>query len=307
MSRYHGREGLPSGGATGDASVSYYGQPVVRRPNWQWPVAAYFFTGGLAGASGALAAAARSRGNDPLARSALRGAAAALVPSLVFLVEDLGRPERFFNMLRVFRPTSPMNLGSWLLAGFAPAIGLATLSDATGRAPRLGRAAEVTAGLAGLGVATYTAVLVSDTAVPVWQAARLELPFVFAGGAAASAGALALLCTPVASGAPARRLALFGAALELGSAAIMERRLGGLARPYHTGGASVWARSSRWLVAAGALLIAVERRRAAAIVGSALVLAGAAGERMAVFSAGLESADDPAATVTPQKHRVGAR
>ncbi|MHB8671214.1 MAG: NrfD/PsrC family molybdoenzyme membrane anchor subunit [Acidimicrobiales bacterium] len=281
---------------------------MVRRPAWKWPIAAYLFTGGLAGGSAALAAGARCAGNHRLARGALRAAAGALVPSLVFLVEDLGRPERFFNMLRVFRPTSPMNMGSWLLAGFAPAIGLATVSDATGRALRVGRSAELVAGLAGLGVATYTAVLVADTAVPVWQAAGSELPFVFAGGAAASAGALALLCTPADAAGPAPRLALLGAALELGSAAAMERRLGDLGRPYRGGGASRWARASRSMTATGAALVALGARRLAgrriaAVPGSVLLLGGAAAERMAVFSAGLESADDPAATVVPQRSR----
>src|SRR5207253_1057368 len=90
----------------------------------------------------------------------------------------------------------------------------------------------------GPALSTYTAVLIADTAVPVWHEARGELPFVFAGSAMASAGAAASVLTPVAYAGPARRLTLTGALLETAAAWRMERRLGELAEPYRSGTAS---------------------------------------------------------------------
>ncbi len=109
------------------------------------------------------------------------------------LVSDLGRPERFPSMLRVFKVTSPLSVGSWVLAAMGPAAAGAAVADRLGVFPRLGRAAEAVAGLLGPALATYTGTLVADTAVPVWHEAGRELPFVFAGSAAASAGAAAVL------------------------------------------------------------------------------------------------------------------
>ncbi len=177
---------------TGDVRT-YYDRPVVKRPVWKWYVPAYFFTGGLAGGSALLAAGARLTGDHRLARRCLVSASAATAVSGALLVVDLGRPERFLNMLRVAKVTSPMSVGTWVLSAFGAATTVATASDLLGVARPLGRAAEAAAAALAPVMATYTAVLVADTAIPAWHDARHELPFVFAGGAAASAGALALL------------------------------------------------------------------------------------------------------------------
>ena len=103
--------------------TSYYGRPVIKEPVWQAPdVAGYLFFGGLAGASAGLAWGAELRGNRPLARRAWQISLAAVGVSPALLVSDLGRPARFLNMLRMFKVTSPMSVGSWVLA----AGGLAT-------------------------------------------------------------------------------------------------------------------------------------------------------------------------------------
>ncbi len=211
---------------------SYYGRPILKEPVWTWEIPWYFFLGGIAGASAPLAFAARLAGNHRLARAALTTGAAALAASPALLVSDLGRPERFHHMLRVFRPTSPMNMGSWLLAALSPPLLGAAAADRLGVAPKLARSAEGVAAVLGPGLATYTAVLLADTAVPVWHEAGKELPFVFAGSAAAAAGAAACLLTPPEHAGPARRLAIGGAAAELAAVTVMERRLGELAEPY---------------------------------------------------------------------------
>jgi formate-dependent nitrite reductase membrane component NrfD len=285
---------------------SYHGRPVLKAPVWTWEIPWYFFAGGLAGASAVLAAAARLAGNEPLARAARRAGLAGTAVSPFLLISDLGRPERFHHMLRVFKPTSPMSVGTWVLTGFGPsAAGSAVLAE-LGWFPRLQRTAEVTAGALGPVMATYTAVLFADTAVPVWHEARHELPLLFAASAAASAGAAAAVMTPPAAAGPARRLAVTAAAVELATGAVMERRLGGLAAPYEDGRAGRLARLARALTAAGAALLALGgRRRPLAMLGGALVLAGSACLRWSVFRAGQASAADPAATIGPQRARMG--
>jgi hypothetical protein len=285
----------------------YYGRPVLKQPAWSVEVPGYFFAGGLAGASATLALGARLAGNRRLARGAGTAAAAGVAAGVPLLVADLGRPERFLNMLRVFRPTSPMSVGSWLLAAFAPAAAGAAVSERLGIAPRLGRAAEVLAGLLGPGLATYTAVLLADTAVPAWHEAGRELPLVFAGSAAATAGAAAALLTPPGDAGPARRLAAGGALLELGATAAMQRRLGELGEPYRQGEAGRYRRLAGACTVLGAATLALAgRRRPGAVAGGLALLAGSALQRLAVFKAGFQSAADPSQVIGPQRERLAA-
>ena len=291
-----------------DATTGYYGRPILKAPVWQPAIALYFFTGGLAGASSTLAFAADLIGNRRLARTALLAAAAGIAVSGPLLVVDLGRPARFLNMLRVAKPTSPMSVGSWLLTAYAPAAIGAAASDVTGRLPRAGRVAAGTAAALGPVVATYTAVLVADTAIPAWHDAHRELPYLFVGSAAASAAGAALAFTPMAAAGPARRLAVMGAALELVAFRVMESRLGEVAGPYQEGRAGRLARAAEACSAAGALLVlVVGRRRRAAVAAGALLCAGSLLTRFSVFRAGFESAADPAATIGPQRRGRGAR
>src|SRR5437588_66783 len=145
--------------------TSYYGKPVINSPVWHSPdIPGYFFLGGLAGASSLLGAGAQATGRTSLAQVAKAGALGAISLSLAGLVHDLGRPARFLNMLRVVKVTSPMSVGSWVLAGYVPAAGVAAASALAGRVPRLGSAATAVTALLGPAVAAYTAVLVADTA-----------------------------------------------------------------------------------------------------------------------------------------------
>jgi len=297
--------GEPQGGCPGDPPRSYYGRPILKQPVWTNEIPAYYFTGGLAGASASLALGARLTGNQQLARSALTAAGA--TASLPLLVHDLGRPERFHHMLRVLKPTSPMNVGSWLLFGLGPAA-VAAACDRLSVFPRLGRLAETVAGILGPAVSTYTAVLVADTAVPVWHEAGRELPMVFAAGAAASAGGAAAVLTPPAAAGPARRLAVGGALVELAAVEVMQRRLGELAQPYRQEPARRYALLARACTAGGALLLgALGRRRKAAVAGGLLTMAGSAFQRFAVHKAGFLSAADPRYVVEPQRERLAAR
>jgi hypothetical protein len=293
--------------------TGYYDRPILKRPTWTWQVPCYLFAGGMAGAASPLAAVAEAGGDRGLARRAWLVALAGIGASPPLLIADLGRPERFHHMLRVFKPTSPMNMGSWILTATGAAIALGGARSILGWFPRLGRLSSATAVL-GPALSTYTGVLVADTAIPVWHEARRELPWVFAAGSAMSAGSAVAL---IGGGAPARRLALAGAAGELAATAAMERRLGELGEPYRDGEAGRFARCAKVAVAAGLGLLAgsrgaaSSRRPAAARVrtaaGAALLLAGAMATRWSVYKAGLQSAADPRYVVEPQRARRAAR
>ncbi|MYX45214.1 polysulfide reductase, partial [Streptomyces sp. SID89] len=193
-------------------------------------------------------------GRPGLARAAKLGAAGAITLSLGALVHDLGRPARFVNMLRVFKPTSPMSMGSWLLAGYAPLTMAAAAADVVGRYRLVGAGATAGAAVLGPAVATYTAVLLADTAVPSWHEGYRELPFVFAGSAAGAAAGLALACAPVAQTGPARRMAVLGAVLETVAFRRMKRGMGLSAEPFGQGRAHQLLRAAESLTVGGAAL-----------------------------------------------------
>ena len=286
---------------------SYYGRPVIKEPVWKNPdVPAYLFLGGLAGASSVLAAGAQLSGYRPLARSAKISALGAISLSAVALINDLGRPARFVNMLRVFKPSSPMSVGSWLLAGYGPVAGAAAVSEMTGLLPGAGLAATLGAGLLGPGIATYTAALICDTAVPAWHEGYREMPYVFAGSAASAAGGLGLLVVRPADAGPARDLAVLGAAVELIAKRQLLARLGDLAEPYRAGTTGTILRVAEFLTA-GALAGAVlggKSRAVSALSGASLVTASAM-TRFGIFEAGRASARDPKYTIVPQRRRRG--
>ncbi|HEY5661207.1 MAG TPA: NrfD/PsrC family molybdoenzyme membrane anchor subunit [Gaiellaceae bacterium] len=293
----------------GTEMQSYYGRPIVKEPVWQPEIPAYFFTGGVAGGCALLHGVARVTGQERLARTALYVGAVADVISPALLISDLGRPERFHHMLRVFKVTSPMSVGSWVLFVSGGASNTAAVLELFDILRPVKWAAEVVSFLAGAPLATYTGTLIADTAIPVWHQARKELPFLFGASAAASAGAATTIFMRPREAGPSRRLAVAGVAAELGLMQAMEHRLGFVGEVYKQGAAGKLARASKLLTAAGGALLAMRARRSrgAAVAGSALVLAGEVALRWSVFRAGFQSARDPRYTVIPQKQRKEAR
>src|SRR5699024_10779158 len=138
------------------------------KPAWTWEVPWYLFAGGLAGGSAVLGFAASVAGNRPLARRAWLISFGGMAASPPLLIADLGRPERFLNMLRVFKVTSPMSVGSWVLAIGGGLITLPAGAAALDREWLVARLAEPLAAAFGLPIATYTGVLFANTVVPVW-------------------------------------------------------------------------------------------------------------------------------------------
>jgi formate-dependent nitrite reductase membrane component NrfD len=289
---------------------SYYGRQILKTPTWKTPdVPLYLFLGGMAGASAVLAEGAALTGRPDLERVARLAAAGGAAAGTVALVHDLGRPERFLHMLRVFKPTSPLSVGSFILAPFSGLAAAAAASTVTGRLPRLGRLAGLGAAAFGPPLVTYTAALFANTAVPAWHEAHRELPFVFGGSGANAAGGLAMVFTPVAQAGPARRMAVAGAAMEIVAAETLLHRVGMVAEPYRQGRSGRLMSTARTMtaVAAGATLLAGRRSRVVSVVAGATCVAASAMTRFGIFEAGLASARDPKYVVVPQRERLAAR
>lgn len=285
---------------------SYYGRPVIKEPVWKVPdVPAYLFLGGLAGASSTMALCADVSGQRRLVRVGRVAAAVGSTASVVALIHDLHRPTRFLNMLRVFKPTSPLSVGSWILAPFSALAAGAAASEITGWFPVLGRLSGGAAGVIAPAMTTYTAVLLSDTAVPGWHEPYRELPYVFAGSALSSAGGVAMIATSPDQARPARRMAVVGSAFELAAEHRMQQQSGLVGEVYEQGRPGRALRAARALTwaGAGAALFAGRNRTLAVASGLCLTVASAA-TRYAIFIAGRASARDPKYTVVPQRQRA---
>jgi formate-dependent nitrite reductase membrane component NrfD len=289
---------------------SYYGRQILKTPTWKTPdVPLYLFLGGLAGASAVLAEGAALTGRPDLERVTRIAAAGGAAAGTVALVHDLGRPERFLHMLRVFKPTSPLSVGSFILAPFSGLAGAAAVSNLTGRLPRLGRLAGLGAAAFGPPLVTYTAALISNTAVPAWHEGHRELPFVFAGSGATAAGGLAMAFTPVAQAGPARRMAIGGAAIEIVAAEALLHRIGMVAEPYREGrpGRLISVARTMTAAAAGVTFLAGRRLRAVSVAAGLTCVVASAMTRFGIFEAGVASAKDPKYVVVPQRERMAAR
>lgn len=293
--RGHGSEGRSG----------YRGQPILKPPVWTWEVPLYFFVGGLAGMAAALALAGRvAGGSDQLVRVALALAAGGALVSPVLLIMDLGRPARFFTMLRVFKHRSPMSVGVWVLSAFGttvmPAALLAWLVPGSLDGGAFASLAAglltlflVPAALAGVVVATYTGVLLGATAIPVWIEHRALLPVHFGAAALGSAvAAIELLGPrPLALGG----LGLLAAAVETVLFLSLElRHRPPIDRPLREGRSGLQVRLGGGLTGPASLLL----RLLGWTSGAALVfLAGALVSRYGWMGAGRASARDPEAAL----------
>src|SRR5579859_4218528 len=90
----------------------YYGLPVLKRPHWKWEIALYFWAGGTAAGAYTVATIAELAGDRTVARAGRWVALPLLIVSPMLLIKDLGRPEKFYNMLRIIKLVSPMSVGT---------------------------------------------------------------------------------------------------------------------------------------------------------------------------------------------------
>ncbi|HEX2252259.1 MAG TPA: NrfD/PsrC family molybdoenzyme membrane anchor subunit [Thermoanaerobaculia bacterium] len=303
-------EGAPFPRAS--AATGYYGLPLLKEPQWTWEVPLYFFVGGAAGAAAVIGAASRLAGGGrssaagggfggELARDARWIATGGGALSGALLVADLGRPERFLHMLRVFKPQSPMSVGAWTLTAFSSAAAAATFADLVrhrygSRLPVrvLGNAGDALAAATGLGMASYTGVLIGATVVPVWNRSVRVLPIHFAASGLASA--VALLELAGHRHRALNRLGLAAAAVEVGTGAWHELQDVRALRPLKAGGSGAVVRSGG--VLSGPVTLALRllgARRAAAVA----ALAGSLLTRYGWMAAGRASARDPELPLQP--------
>jgi formate-dependent nitrite reductase membrane component NrfD len=265
-------------------TTTYYDVPLLMRPVWTWEVPLYFFVGGTAGAAAVIGCVADWTGaHDTLARDARWIAAAGGPISAALLTADLGRPERFVNMLRVFKPQSAMSMGSWTLTAFS---GTSTAA----LVPIVSAAAAPASALLGAAMITYTGVLIGATAIPAWNRNVRVLPIHFAASGAASAAAVLTL---MGHDEPALDdIAIAAAAVETAVGAAIEFRGDPALAPLKTGAAG-WAIRLGGLMSGPVPLLcrAVGRSRGWRQVASVSAIAGALLTRLGWIAAGRASAD----------------
>src|SRR5947208_648291 len=199
--------------------ASYYDFPVLKAPTWHWEITWYFFFGGLAAGCYVIASIASlfgSREDRAVARTGYYLSLLALLPCPLLLIKDLGRPERFLNMLRIFKVKSPMSMGVWALLSFSLFNGTTAVIQAAkdgllGKwwgARLLAALPQKLLALPGSGFALfiggYTGVLLTATSVPLWSRSKL-LGAIFLSSALSSSTALISLVMRLV-GAPGRTL-----------------------------------------------------------------------------------------------------
>lgn len=281
-----------------DEALDYYGRPALKAPVWTWEVPAYFFVGGASGAAAVIAAVAhRLGGSEDLVRHARWIAAASTIASPPLLISDLGRPERFLNMLRVFKVQSPMSVGVWTLVAFSNAGVAATFADLIERrtgghlVARVVRdAAEVVGAATGLVLSTYTGVLLGATAIPVWSKNATLLPVHF--GASAVGSAVSMLELFGHHDRALNRLGIGTALVETGMAAHIETSDEPTLRDLRTGQAGTLLRAAGILSGPLPLLLRLVGGRApgARRLAALSTIAGSLLTRVAWIEAGRSSA-----------------
>lgn len=301
--------------AAANPAPSYYGMPAVKEPVWIWSIPAYFYVGGVAGAASVLGAVADAVGGKRLEGLARRCHLVGTVGDALsgaLLIHDLGRPSRFLNMLRVFRPTSPMSIGSWVLAASGGANATALLfSRRKSALGAFGKFASFSGAAFGSALAGYTGVLLANSANPFWQRAHRGLPLLFMGSAVASAGALLSLLP--GDGAAAKVTIPFaraGAMASLAAARRVERQVEKAEptdRPLKQGlSGALWNAFKACTTAGLALSLLPGKQERKDDLSNALITVGALALRFAVFHAGKAAARNPHATFEPQREGFGA-
>ena len=198
----------------------YYDYPAIKSPGWSWQIPAYFFTGGVAAGSYVVATLADLFGNEEdraVSRAGRLVAFLFILVSPVMLIVDLGRPERFHHMMRIFKSRSPMNLGTWGLTGFGAFAALGLVRQAVedgllGRQSLVSRAlgwvpvtvSGVLGSLFAFFVGSYTGVLLAFTNVPLWAQNRLLQGPLFLASALSTGLAAIKVALPLVGGTTAR-------------------------------------------------------------------------------------------------------
>jgi formate-dependent nitrite reductase membrane component NrfD len=311
---------------TGKAS-DYYNIPLVNKAHWSWEIVLYFFLGGMAGGSflvSSLASLLGFKEDEPIVRIGRYVAFVSLLISPVLLIKDLGRPERFVNMLRVLKLRSVMSIGTWALSAFGLLCGLTTAHQAAKDGllnwfPLMARllkalpikVIESVGSLFGIVVASYTGVLLAATAVPVWARARSLLgPLFFTSGLSTALSAISFILSLGSSNhhknalKRLERAETIVATTELGLISALVPTLGPLGKPLFTGrnggllfgGTVSCGLILPLLLRSGWKIAHKSTPREVNSIASLLILVGGLILRYVWIDAGRKSADDPQAT-----------
>jgi formate-dependent nitrite reductase membrane component NrfD len=324
---------FPSSGETQGGGASkiwsgpaktYYGLPLVKKAHWSWQIVLYFFLGGIAGGSylvSTLADLLRIEKRGVLTRAGRYLSFVCICASPVLLILDLGRPLRFHHMLRTLKFRSVMSLGTWGLTAFGLCCGLTTVYQAARDGllnwfPLLARwmkaipvkLIELPGSILGLFVASYTGVLLSSTAVPVWARARHILgPLFLSSGLSTALASLSSILSFHRNDQPLmeklEKAEMISISVELGLISALPRLLGPLGKPLFKGRTGLLLEGGT--VGAGLafpLLVRVVNKlrrqstpRSLNLGLSFLVLTGGMILRYVWIAAGQHSANDPEA------------
>lgn len=306
----YGREAKYAPAAVVDDRITtYYDQPQLKKSHWGARVALYIFIAGLSGGAQLIATAADLASGDQHKGVVRRGRHIALVAVVLgppLLIWDLHTPERFYNMLRIFRRTSPMSIGTYVLSSFSTFSIITAALDLFGWR-RVARVAQVPAAIAGAGMTTYTAALLAATSTPIWAAVPRALAIQFAASSL-GAGSAALQLAGRADGdeksAPAlQALSAVAAATELVGAIAAARTYRDVGIAASTTSRQPWGALHQFAaIGVGAALplaayagkLARGRPRPRLMLAAALaVLAGSFALRLSVIGAGNDSALHP--------------
>jgi len=283
--------------------------PIIKPAVWTWEIPLYFWLGGIATGSSFVAVACDAAGDHRSASIARRVTLVAVGPAAPLLVKDLGRPERFLNMMRIFKPRSPMSMGAWCLSAFSGAAFFAVAADVLER-PRLARLLGAKTAVLGTYLGSYTGVLLASTAVPVWARSRRFLgPIFIATGTATGAAANRLVLTglgmpvghPTHSALGTIETVAMGA--ELAMSSFNEHRLGRLADSLEEGPPGKLFHAAKWMVRAGLTLQLARSRGGPWVhhIASVLYLLAGLAFRFAWVGAGRTSARDHEAVARMQR------
>ena len=291
---------------------AYRDVPILKPPTWKNEVAGYFYFGGISGGASVIAALAELVGGRSLRRLAHVAhwvAFLTLLPCPPLLIADLGFPARFHHMLRIFKPSSPMNLGSWILTSHGALLALTTFRTLASRIPVLGLFLRLVPpqplALAelplGLGLGGYTGVLIGTTSVPVWSESAFLGGLFMASSMSTGAAAVSLATSATGESDPEREalstISIGSGLVELALLAIYLLSSGSAAKPLLDGRSAAVTLGGAGATATAVVLETIARRLPfghglLTQVAALCTLAGGAALRFSVVHAGRSSAND---------------
>jgi formate-dependent nitrite reductase membrane component NrfD len=300
---------------------NYYGVPPIKRAHWTWQVPIYFWLGGIGAGTQLFATVAQLLGHkdEALTRISRYTVLATMLLSPILLVWDLGRPERFYNMMRILKLRSPMSTQSWSLLAFGNLGGLIAARQAAEDGLLFGdnplsrlvirlipaRLLTVLVLPFGLFVGFNTGNLISATSVPIWARNWMLMgPTFLTSGLSTALSWLSLVLHLGRWGEAKTHRVLHGAektvivieGLLIGASLI---RMSRWSKPlFSKEVAPLFGGTLIGGILAPLLLLSGKERRSRSMLASVLALAGGLAFRFAIIRAGRQSADDPEAYFT---------